>query len=856
MKTHTILSLIICFWLLEPALIAQNSSESESIEVWVNGACGHCKERIEETALKLRGVNSADWQKTEKILHLEVTDKFKIDRLHYALASAGHDTKELLAPDAIYNALPACCHYRTGGGHGDDEHSRPDAEKGAKAALVTGRVIEKQGDQTHTLPGVNVYWSGTSHGVITNDEGYFEIEMDAEMHYLVFSYVGYGIDSVHVHEPTNLEVEFSKTRSIEEVEVVYKVAATRIDLSGAFDVQLLDSKELLKCACCNLSESFETNPSVDASTTDAVTGTRQIQMLGLAGQYVQINRENMPHIRGLSTLNGLGFVPGSWIEGIQLNTGTGSVVNGFESITGQINVELKKPEASEKLYLNLFGSTEGMMEANANSAFQINENLSTGILVHGKYQPFELDHNADGFMDHPAVRNGIFMNRWSYHNQHGVTGVFGVKGVWSESMSGQVDFDHDEPFSGQSAWGAEINTQRLEAFMKIGKVFPDRPYSSLGFQLSGMYHNQDAFFGDRMYDGDQTSLYANLIYMGILGSTNHQFRTGMSFQYDNYHELVDVHRFDRMEAVPGIFLEYTYNFLDKLTIVPGIRADYHNRYGAFLTPRIHMRYAPLETTVLRVMGGRGFKSANMFAENIGMLASSREIVFAPGGYGISLDAVDPEIAWNGGMSAAREFKLSEKEGLVKVDYYYTWFVSQVVMNFDRGPGVVYIENLGGRSFSHSLQAQLNYELFTNYHIRLAYRFNDVRMRLNHELRIKPLTPRNRAFVNMAYEVGDLWMFDMTWTWQGMKRIPNTASNPEEFQLEEWSPNFFLWNAQVSKTFAKNFDVYLGAENILNYKQQTPIIDAANPFGDYFDASLIWGPVFGRKIYAGLRLRIN
>ncbi len=863
MKKYIVLTLVLGLWLSQLSLSGQKHSDSESLSIWVNGACGMCETRIEKTALKGRGVISADYHLEEKTLHLEVSDKFKLERLHYSLASVGHDTRELLAPDAIYNALPACCHYRTEDEHMqeeddhnegmiDDDHDPNSSDE--DDIIITGRVVEIHKGHADALPGTNVYWTGTTQGVITDKDGYFEIALDPDAHYLVFSYVGYGKDSVHVHDAQNLVVEFTNTQSIEEVKVVYNVAPTRIDLSGAFDVQLLDSKELLKCACCNLSESFETNPSVDATVTDAVTGTRQIQMLGLAGQFVQINRENMPLIRGLSTLNGLSFVPGSWISGIQLNTGTGSVVNGFESITGQINVELKKPENSEKLYLNLFGSTEGMMEANMNSAFKINDNLSTGILLHAKYQPFELDHNGDGFMDHPAVRNGIFMNRWSYKNDKGINVIFGIKGVWSESMSGQVDYNHDLDLI-QPNWGAEINTQRLEAFMKIGKVFPDRPYSSIGFQLSGMYHNQDAYFGRRSYDGTQNSLYANLIYMGIFGNTNHQYRTGLSFQYDDYTEQIHINGFDRIEAVPGIFLEYTFNYLDKFTMVPGIRADFHNHYGIFYTPRLHLRYAPREHTLIRGMIGRGQKSPNMFAENIGMLASSRQIMFSTRRLNIDLDEFEPEIAWNTGISAAQEFKLAEKDGLVKLDYYYTWFISQVIMNFDRNPGAVYIENLNGKSYSHSIQALLNYELFRNYHIRLAYRFNDVRMTIDDELLVKPLTPHHRAFLNMAYETGDLWTFDMTWNWQGMKRIPVTSSNPEEFQMDEWSPNFFLLNAQISKTFRENFDIYVGAENILNYKQQDPIIDAANPFGEYFDASMIWGPVFGRKVYGGLRLRL-
>ena len=841
-------------WLLAAVMGVRAASPADTASVWVDGACGMCRDRIQEAAMEVRGVKSAEWNGATKILKVEHNGKLNKDRLQYALAAVGHDTKEYLAPDVVYNALPACCLDRTIEDHGFGIEAESSAD--LPENLVRGTVVERHGGEVRGLPGTNVFWSGSGEGVITDQQGNFEIEMQEGSHFLVFSFGGYGRDSVHGHESVFLNVELSTTESIEEVEIVYRREATSIDLSGAFDIQQMRARELMKSACCNLSESFETNPTVDASVTDAVTGTRHIEMLGLAGKYVQINLENIPNIRGLSTLTGLGFVPGPWIEGIQLNTGTGSVVNGFESITGQINVELKKPESSEKLFLNLYGSTDGMIEFNANASTPVSSRFNTALLVHGKYQPFAFDHNMDGFMDHPATRSGIVMNRWSFANGKGPTSVFGIKGIYSRNESGQVAYDHDLAGEEQPYWGAALHTDRIEAFVKIGKSFPDRPYSSVGFQLSGVYHNQEAFFGRRTYSGEQTSLYTNLIYMGILGNTSHQYRTGASFQLDHYAETFMGQQYIRKEAVPGIFLEYTYNYLDRFTLVSGIRGDYHNTFGAFLTPRAHIRYAPVETTVFRAMIGRGQKTASVLAENLGFLASSRQFIFETGKSGPEMLNMDPEIAWNSGLNVAQEFRLMERSGLVKVDYYYTWFRDQLIVNLDRSANSVVFQQLDGRSFSHSLQAQVNYELLRNYDIRLAYRLNEVRMDVDGELLSKPMTPRHRAFMNMAYETGDLWMFDLTVTWQGLQRIPDTSMNPEEFQLEGYSPNFFLWNAQVSKTFRKVFDVYIGAENLLNYKQEDPIIDASNPFGEFFDASLIWGPVFGRKIYAGVRFRID
>ncbi|MFC2129761.1 TonB-dependent receptor domain-containing protein, partial [Bacteroidota bacterium] len=797
-----------------------------------------------------RGVSSANWDVDSKMLHLEVSDKFKLERLHYNIASVGHDTKTMLAPDPVYKALPDCCHYRVEDESPDVVHSQ-----GLYSSKVRGIVLEVDTEARAPLQGANIYWAQTSLGAITDSTGYFEIDLTLASSELVVSYVGYGRDTIEVNEAKAFEIEFNTALGLDEVVITYRTSATSFNMKNPFNVQEMHEKELLKAACCNLSESFETNPAVEVSFTDAVTGTRQIEMLGLAGPYVQITQENMPSVRGLASIYGLTFTPGPWISGIQLNTGTGSVVNGFESITGQINVELKKPEDSERLYINLYGNEAGRIEANVNAAHSINEKWHTGLLVHGKYQPIKMDRNSDGFVDHPAGTNAIFLNRWKYQGNNGLQSQLGIKGTFINMQSGQMDFDHDQAFDSQTAWGSYTKINRIEAWLKVGTVFPEKPFSSLGFQLSGMAHMQDALFGRRIYDATQQSLYSNLIYQGIIGSTNHQFRTGISFQLDNFTELIDTLTFNRNEMVPGLFYEYTFNFMDRVSIVSGIRGDYHNQYGLFFTPRIHMRYSLSDFTVLKAMAGRGQKTANIFAENIGMLASSRNIVIEGVDNGNPY-GLEPEVAWNTGVSFGQEFVLGLQDGLVRIDYYYTSFTNQIIANYDRDPGLIYLSNLDGQSFSSSLQTQIDYELFTRFDLRMAYRFNDVRSTIDGELLAEALTPRHRAFVNLAYETMDKWMFDLTVNWQGAKRIPDTSPNPVVFQMDEYSPDFLLVNAQISKKIGEKIEIYVGAENLLNYRQANPIIDAENPFGDYFDASLIWGPVFGRKVYGGVRVRLK
>jgi copper chaperone CopZ len=842
--------------------IEAKQAESDSVSVWVDGLCGMCKTRIEEAALSVRGVQEASWDMDTKILDLTVDpEKFKSQKLHYKIASVGHDTEELLAPDPVYAALHECCKYRDFKFHDDaleamNAGQQEVPEAGSFPNEVTGFVFES-GENGEQIPlmGANVYWLDSGSGTITGEDGSFSIPLEKSEHFLVVSFVGFGADTLHIHEASSVEVAFDRSVRLEEVSVTHRVKPTTISFTSAYNIRTIHEKELTKAACCNLSESFETNPSVDASFTDAVTGTRKIEMLGLAGPYVQITRENMPDVRGLSALSGLTFIPGTWIEGMQLNTGSGSVVNGYESITGQINVELRKPETSDPFFLNLYGNADGAMEGNVMTAYSMGEKWNGSLLLHGNVRPFELDHNQDGFVDHPTGQTLVALKRFKFRNDEGFESQLGIRGVYSDRLGGQMDFQHERSPEDQAAWGSRMDIRRIEAWFKAGKVMPDRPFTSLGFQLSGLAHSQEAYFGRTDYDARQQSLYGNLIYQSILGNTNHQYRTGVSFQLDRFEEELSFGNFDRVEWVPGAFLEYTFNYLDRFTSVAGLRADYSNLYGAFLTPRLHLRYEPRDKTVLRASAGRGQKTPGIFAENIGLFASSRSFFVgdtgSDGAYGM-----DPEVAWSYGLNFAQGFRLGSREAVLNLDYYHTRFQNQIVVDLDRDPGEVHFYNLEGDSWSNSFQAQVDLEPIDRFDVRLAYRFNDVRTTYDGELLSRPLTSRNRGFINLAYETSGQWTFDVTWSWQDSKRIPSTESNPEQYRLPGRSPAFSLVNMQIGKTFFDRLEVYTGVENLFDYVQEDPILASDDPFGPYFDASLIWGPVFGRKIYAGLRFRIE
>ena len=645
----------------------------------------------------------------------------------------------------------------------------------------------------------------------------------------------------------------TKSQNLNEVIIKQRQKSTTINMLDPIKKEKIGSRELLKAACCNLSESFETTPSVDVAFTDAVTGYKQIQMLGLAGPYTLITRENIPDVRGLSAVTGLTYTPGTWIESMQLSKGTGSVVNGYESVAGQINVEWKKPfeDKDEHWLLNLYQNSQGRTEGNLVHRIKLSDKLSTNILLHGKSQWLKVDQNNDGFLDQPLDQQFVGANRWFWFGPKGWEIQGGVKVVAAMNSGGQWAYEKGGEQVAGNPWGFQLDTRKYEGWAKIGHMF-SKPGTSIGLQLSALQHEQNAKYGSRAYDATQTSIYANLIYQSFINNTNHIYKLGLSSLVDNYDETWSGQNYKRNEVVPGAFAEYAYNG-KKFNIVAGLRGDYHNLFGAFVTPRLHVRYAPFTNSVFRASIGRAQRTANIFAENMGYMASNRSFVIQTtetgGAYGLK-----PEVAWNTGINFTQKFQLDYRDGSFSADYYYTDFQNQVVVDVE-DPHFVGFYNLDGRSFAHSLQGQFDYELIHNLDLRLAYRWYDVKTTYNGLLKERPLVAAHRAFANVGYETRNKWKFDYTVQWTGSKRIP-MVHMPGGGMMDEESPSFIQMNAQISKNFNDKLEVYVGGENLTNYMQHDPVIGANAPFGTGFDASMIWGPIMGRNIYAGVRFKIK
>ena len=769
-------------------------------------------------------------------------------------------------------------------------------------AHAWGTVLDDKGEP---LVGANVYWAGTTVGVATDLDGRFQLEPVKSTNLLVTSFMGFHNDTTAVTEHSELTIVLVSDLLLEEVDIVERKMAVLRSRLTPLATETLTGEALCMAACCNLSESFETSASVDVAYSDAATGAKQIRLLGLSGTYVQMLTENTPNIRGLAQSFGMEYIPGPWMEAIQVSKGTSSVLNGYEAIAGQINVEYLKPQTQDPIALNAMISTETHAEVNASGGWDLNDKVSTGILFHAQNMSLELDHNHDGFLDMPKNTNVNLLNRW-YVKTGDYTGQFLVRGLYDRRQGGQTqEAAHSECFA--KPYQIDLNTWRVDGFMKNGYVFDAELGTSIGIITAASYHNQRNTYGPRHWNAAHSNAYLNAIFQTSFDDSatdlwddhSHMLSTGLSLNYDGYDEVLSLpqginqntYLFDLWEVTPGIFAEYTYTYKDKVTLLVGIREDYSTRYGFFTTPRMNLRYAPFDWWTVRGSIGLGYRSPNAIADNAAYLASNRMYYaydrVSDNGYGIMDGILAQERSMNTGVSTVFYIPMGKRELQLSGEYYYTKFLDGVIADMDRNLHGITLYNMhdveGAQYFSHNWQVEANMEILRGWTMTAAFRYTDVQQTTFNtavnewQLRDKPLQNKFKGIITTSYQTPlKTWQFDLTAQFNGEGRMPDGFVVPEGSKqytehngqiYHKWYPQLL---GQITKFF-RTWSIYLGAENMTNFTQDSPIVGErrstnttqshnqhgfVNPYSSNFDAAMIWAPIHGWKLYLGFRWAVE
>lgn len=747
----------------------------------------------------------------------------------------------------------------------------------AAEARIKGIVLDDNG---MPLVGANVYWAGTTTGVATDTAGLFSIEPVHATRLLVSSYLGYHNDTTDVGNQRTLTIVLVSDLILDEVSITERQMSVLRSRVSPLNVETLTGQELTKAACCNLSESFETSASVDVAYSDAATGAKQIRLLGLSGTYVQLLTENTPNVRGLAQSFGMEYIPGPWMESIQVSKGTSSVINGYEAITGQINVEYLKPQTTNPIAVNAMLNSALHAELNATGGWDIGEHTSTAVLLHAQDGSWEMDDNGDGFVDMPKNHNLNLLNRWFFHNGN-YTGQVLVRALYDQRIGGQIT----RPMHGHTAidnpYRIDLRTRRIDGFMKNGYVFDAAMDRSIGIIAAASYHSLTNHYGTRLWDANQTNAYLNAIFQtrfdtpsDPFGWHTHKLSAGLSVNFDRYSELlhaplalmwintpqVEQYDFSRMETTPGVFAEYTYSYREMLTLLMGVRADYSTRYGFFFTPRMNIRYAPFEWWTLRASAGMGYRSPNAIADNAAYLPSNRV-------YAIGNEQLAQEKTVNAGITTMFYIPLGKRELHLSAEYYYTHFLDGVIADMDADLHRVELFNISSianaQSFAHNWQVEANMEVLRGWTLTAAFRYTDVRQTTfstadnAYILRDKPLQNKFKALLTTSYQTPlHTWQFDFTAQFNGYGRMPDGFTVPEGsrqymvrngYLYHRWYPQLL---AQITK-YWRTCSLYVGAENMTNFRQDAPIVGdkiTATPPGDKMSA--------GNRVPMGNRVSVG
>lgn len=739
------------------------------------------------------------------------------------------------------------------------------------AQTLKGSVVN---DKNEPLSFATLQWqSDKTRGAQTDEKGEFLIQQPAFGDSLIVTYIGYKATRYWIAaDEHEVLLELKNALVLTAVQIRAARRDNYVSTISTLNIEKIGTGELRKAACCNLAESFETNGTVDIGYADAVTGAKEIEMLGLRGNYTQTMIEAMPILSGLQTPYALEYYAGTWLNDIAISKGASTVVNGSEGFAGQINACLKQPESMERFMFNAFGNTQGRAETNLHFAHHFSKKLHTGILAHADKMLGKMDRNGDGFMDMPQKTQYNVMNRWQYDagNWRGQTTLHYL----TEQREGGTMTHATDLTAHHSApdYRFGMNTDRTQIFGKLGYVGFKEVYKGFGLQYAATNQQMSGIIGQRTYTGTQRSGYLNAMYETILGTTNHKIKVGSSFVYNDFSEVytqmrgIHIHgitdtlytNLNRKERIPGVYGEYNYSYLDKFALLAGFRADYHNTYGLWLTPRMSAKYNFDENTIIRASAGRGIRTANVLMENLSLFTSNRLLVLR--------ENIQPEQAWNYGLNFTKNFKIDMHEGNFSIDAYRTDFQNQVVADLDISTRSLYIQNLGAAvSYANSILATVNYDVVPRFEVRLAAKYTDVQQTTGGVLQQKILQPQFRALLNLHYETFDKdWNFNANAHYVGAQRLPevylpqgSVATNDiPQYRLDGVSPAFFRIDAQINRKFGKRLEVYIGGENLTNYTQPNPILFANDPQNPAFDAATVFAPLVGAMGYIGIRYTVE
>ncbi len=711
------------------------------------------------------------------------------------------------------------------------------------AQNLSGNVLDQQ---QKAMQGVVVNWMGTNIGTTTNENGYFRIPRNSNNQFLVLSYVGFVKDTFEIPADEIFSILHLKEGiQLDAVEVEGNRSSNTFSRINPLNIEGLEKKEFKKAACCSLSESFQTSNAVDVSYTNAATGTKEIQFLGLRGLYTQLLIENRPVFSGILSTMGYELIPGTWLDRVDIQKGASTAMYGAQSMAGAINVQLKKPHDDFPVYANLFGDLHGRLEANLHLNKKWSDKNASGIYINGTFHDATKDHNGDSFQDDARVnrfngmiRNTFFSNTWE--------GQLNAQGTIEKRKSGQL--------ISESPYLIDQEISHLNLSGNLGFVDFRQELQNAGSIYDLSYSKISSQFGSKKFEADEKRAFVQLFYNQPFKDGIHQIMMGPAFQYNEAEEIWQNDTIKYNETIAGVFMDYSFRnnlHLDNsFSLTFSQRLDVINGERILYMPRINARYLFAEDWTLRASAGRGYRFARIFSDHTSLFATSKiwDIQSFP----------EIETSWNTGLNIVGKPYINGKELTINVDAYYTWFDDQLIVDLDQNYGSVHVYSLDGRSFAFQTIATLSYPVHDRIDVKIGGKFTDSQSEFKKGIRQNLLVPKYRGLVSLDFESGNKkWLWNVTTVYVGKMRLADKVNVPHELIHHHtgFSDDYILMQTQLNFTF-HDWEFYTGIENLLNYTQHEAIIDAKNPNGNYFNAAEVFAPVSGIKPYIGIKWKLR
>ena len=718
---------------------------------------------------------------------------------------------------------------------------------------VNGKILD---NQLNPLINATVHWINTNSGTTTDQNGEFQIiRNNIKDNRLIVSFIGFKADTFLVNETQNTILKsLEPSNTLNTVQLKENAAGIYIDKSKALKLETITAKELTKAACCDLAGCFETQISVQAKTTNIIMDAKELSLLGLSGVYNQILIDGIPIVTGLNYTYGVSAIPGSLINKIHISQGLASILQGPQSITGQINIELKENTQKETFFLNLYHNSFGSKQANFDYNYKIGKWKSI-ISIHSTQPAKQHDHNNDTFLDMPQTTKYSLYNKWLYGDPNeGLYTITTFRYLNEKRVGGQVNFDPELDKGSNLRYGQVIDFKQPELHNKISYKFNQSHAIKLESGFS--YHDQESYYGTTYYTANQFNYNINLAH--ILNWQSHKLTSGLNFNRIKVNENIYFNdNFNKTytgipkdEQIPGLFIENTFSWnSDNLQLITGLRADHHNKHGLFVTPRSLVKYNCSENSVIRLSAGSGWKTINLFSEHNHLLASNKNIIIN--------NNLNPERAANYGVNLLQAIYMDNIEMQIILDFYKTIFSNQIYPDYQDNSSEILIDNFQGTSKSNSIQIEIGLEILETFGIKLAYNYLDVFQLQDDEIKVSlPFNSQHHVLNTLSYHpIKKDWHVDINAHWNGEKQLMNIDHLSQEEQELNKSDPYWMINCQITKEIENiNLDIYAGCENILNFRQKDPIISWEDPFGENFSISNVWGPTKGREFYLGIRTK--